>query len=67
MLKYLVVLRYILQLLGFVAKEINDAEQQKVGQDQQQLRQNRVDLDAIHKANQAATAAVDKFRDIWVQ
>lgn len=67
MLNIFVVLRYVLQLLGFAAKEFNNAEQQNIGQEQQQLRQSRVDLDAIQKANQAAATAVGRFRTNGVQ
>lgn len=62
MFNYLVALRYFLQLFGFVAKEINDAEQQRIGQERQQLGQDRIDLDAIQRANKAGAAAVNKFR-----
>ena len=61
MLTALAVLRYVLQLFGFIATEVHDAEQQKVGQDRQQLKQDGADLDAIQKANQASTDAVSKY------
>ena len=67
MLNLFAILRYALQLFGLVAKEVNDAERQHIGQEQEQLKQDRVDLDAIQKANQAATAAVNKFGNDGVQ
>ena len=56
------ILRSILELLGFVGREVHDAEQQQIGRQDQQGAQDKADLDAIKKANKAAADALDKFR-----
>ena len=62
MLSLLAALKYALQLLGFIGAEVHDAEQRQAGRNEQQLEQNKVDLNAVQDANRAAAEAVDRFR-----